>query len=74
MLYTQGMEHFVYVLYVGFYAQRNLCDKQNVLLYGLLVLKRDCTSELVSISMVMSINRDIPMRLSNCYTESYITF
>ena len=28
------MEHFAYVLYVGFGAQRNLCDKQNVLFYG----------------------------------------
>ena len=30
------MEHFSYVLYVGFDAQRNLCDKQNVLLYDTL--------------------------------------
>ena len=29
-----GMKHFAYVLYVGFDAQRNLCDKQNVLFYG----------------------------------------
>ena len=29
-----GMEHFAYVLYVGFYAQRNLYDKQNVLFLG----------------------------------------
>ena len=28
------MKHFSYVLYVGFHAQRNLCDKQNVLFYG----------------------------------------
>ena len=28
------MEHFAYVLYVGFHAQRNLCDKQDVLFYG----------------------------------------
>ena len=28
------MKHFAYVLYVGFDAQRNLCDKQNVLFYG----------------------------------------
>ena len=29
-----SMKHFEYVLYVGFHAQRNLCDKQNVLFYG----------------------------------------
>ena len=28
------MKHFAYVLYVGFHANRNLCDKQNVLVYG----------------------------------------
>ena len=28
------MKHFAYVLYVGFHAKRNLCDKQNVLFYG----------------------------------------
>ena len=28
------MKHFAYVLYVGVHAQRNLCDKQNVLFYG----------------------------------------
>ena len=28
------MKHFAYVLYVGFDAQRNLYDKQNVLFYG----------------------------------------
>ena len=28
-----GMKHFVYVLYVGFDAQRNLCDKQIFLFY-----------------------------------------
>ena len=29
-----GMKHFAYVLYVGFHAKRNLCDKQHVLFYG----------------------------------------
>ena len=29
-----AMEHFAYVLYVGFHAPRYLCDKQNVLFYG----------------------------------------
>ena len=29
-----GMKHFSYVLYVGFHAQRNLFDKQNILFYG----------------------------------------
>ena len=29
-----GMKPFAYVLYVGFHAQRNLCDKQNALFYG----------------------------------------
>ena len=29
-----GMEHFANVLYLGFHAERNLCDKQNVLFYG----------------------------------------
>ena len=28
------MKHFAYVLYVGFHARRNLCDKQNVSSYG----------------------------------------
>ena len=28
------MQHFAYVLYVGFDAKRNLCNKQNVLFYG----------------------------------------
>ena len=28
------MKHFAYVLFVGFDAQRNFCDKQNVLFYG----------------------------------------
>ena len=28
------MKHFAYVLYVGFHAKRNRCDKQNVLFYG----------------------------------------
>ena len=28
------MKHFAYVLYVGFHAKRNLCDKQNVSFYG----------------------------------------
>ena len=32
--FIPGYEAFSYVLYVGFYAQRNLCDKQNVLFYG----------------------------------------
>ena len=34
MVYYLYPEHFAYVLYVGFYAHRNLCDKQNVLFYG----------------------------------------
>ena len=34
MFYTVDMKHFAYVLYVGFDAQRNFCDKQNVLFYG----------------------------------------
>ena len=29
-----GMKHFAYVIYVGFDAQINLCDKQNVLFNG----------------------------------------
>ena len=29
------MKHFAHVLYVGFDAHRNLCDKQNVLFYGI---------------------------------------
>ena len=28
------MKHFAFVLYVGLDAQRNLCDKQNVLFCG----------------------------------------
>ena len=28
------MKDFAYVLYVGFHAKRNLCDRQNVLFYG----------------------------------------
>ena len=28
------MKHFAFVLYVGFDAQKNLCDKQIVLFYG----------------------------------------
>ena len=29
-----GIKPFAYVLFVGFHAQRNLCDKQNVLFYS----------------------------------------
>ena len=34
------MKHFARVLYVGFDAQRNLCDKQNILFYVTPVLVR----------------------------------
>ena len=36
-----GMKHFAYVLYVGFHAKRNLCDKQNVLFYGTPRIKKE---------------------------------
>ena len=32
VLYLQG--NFEYVIFVGFHAQRNFCDKQNVLFFG----------------------------------------
>ena len=39
-----AMKHFAYVLYVGFDAQRNLCDKQNILFHGTPILMTDTSA------------------------------
>ena len=66
---------FAYVLYVGFDAQRNLCEKQNVLFYGTPVLQTVCNILYVTYCMLQTVCNKLHVTYCMLHTDvKYIEF